>query len=82
MYLATPFWPTQFLLQNQLITAFWGFPCVLFFAVPLLLLIFSLNSIFVSLINMCLSVILIGFVSLSREVSVLPGLRWLFPFSC
>ena len=56
------FWPAEFLLKNQLITL-WGFPCILFLCVSLAAFnIFSLNLIFVSLINMCLGAFLLGFI--------------------
>ena len=38
----------------------WGFPCMLFVAFPLLLLMFSLSLTFVNLIAMCLGVFLLG----------------------
>ena len=38
---AIPFWPEEFLLKDQLLSL-WGFPCVLFVAFPLLLLMFVL----------------------------------------
>ena len=38
---AIPFWPKEFLLKDQLLSL-WEFPCVLFVAFPLLLLIFVL----------------------------------------
>ena len=41
LYFATHFWPAEFVLKNQLITL-WGFPCMLFVAFPLLVLIFFL----------------------------------------
>ena len=40
VYCAIPFWPSEFLLKNQLITL-WGFPCILFVAFPLSLLLCS-----------------------------------------
>ena len=40
VYCAIPFWPSEFLLKNQLITL-WGFPCILFVAFPLSLLLYS-----------------------------------------
>ena len=56
IYHTTPFWPAEFLLKNQLMTLS-EFLCMLFFAFPLLLLIFSVYH-FVILITMCLGVIL------------------------
>ena len=53
-----PFWPAEFLLKNQLLT-FYEFPCILFVDFPLLILIF-LYLTFVSFINMCLDVFLLG----------------------
>jgi len=39
--LAIPLWPEEFLLKDQVLNE-WGFPCMLLFASPLLLLIFFL----------------------------------------
>ena len=39
VYPAIPFWLAEFLLKDQLLKV-WGFPCMLFVASPLLLLIF------------------------------------------
>ena len=62
IYPATSFWPAEFLLKNPLINL-WGFPFKLFVAFPLLLLIFfSLHLIFISLINMCFGMFLLGFI--------------------
>ena len=62
IYCATAFWPAEFLVRNKLITL-WGFPCMLFVAFPLLLLIFfSLSFISVNLITVCLGKFLLGFV--------------------
>ena len=60
IYHATPFWPAEFLLKNQLITL-WGFPCIYCFSLAAFN-IFSLYFIFVSLINMGLGVFLLGFI--------------------
>ena len=43
IYPAIPFWPTEFLLKDQLLNV-WGFPCMLTVASPLLLLIFFLSD--------------------------------------
>ena len=57
-----PFWPTQFLLKDQLLSLL-GFPCMLLVASSLLPFnILSLCLIFVSLISMCLGVFLFGFI--------------------
>ena len=57
IYYATPFWPVEFLLRNQLITL-WELPCILFITFN----IFSLSLIFVSLIAVCLSMFHLGFI--------------------
>jgi len=57
-----PLPPAEFLLKKQL-TTLWEFPCMLFVAFLLLFLkFFSLCLIFVSLINTCLGVVLLGFI--------------------
>ena len=57
----TPFWLAEFLLKNQLITL-WRFPCMLFVAFSSLLFnIFSLFLILVNLLNVCFSMLLLGF---------------------
>ena len=62
IYSATPLWPTEFLLKDQLLTL-WGFPCMLLADFSLAAFnIFSLCLILVSLINMCLNLFLFGFV--------------------
>ena len=61
IYHAIPFWLVEFLLRNQLI-AWWTFACMLFVIFPLLLLLFYLSLIFVSLITVCVSVFLCGFI--------------------
>ena len=52
--------PTEFLLKNCLITL-WGVACMLFIALSLLLLIFSLSLISVNLITVCFSMFLFRF---------------------
>ena len=64
IYPAIPFWPTEFILKDQLVNV-WSFPCMFFVVFPLLLLIFFflfVCLVFVSLISMCLGLILLGFV--------------------
>ena len=62
IYHGTPFWPTKSVLKSQLITL-WGFPCMLFVAFSLVAFnILSLYLTFVSLINMCLIMFLLGFI--------------------
>ena len=53
IYYATPFWPAEFLLKNQLI-GLWEFPCMLSVDFLLLLLIFSLYLYFLSFYLLCL----------------------------
>ena len=72
-----PFWPEEFLLKDQLLSI-WSFPCMLFVASFLLLLMFSLCLVFVSLISMCLGLFLLGFILFGIFVPL--GLDWLFPF--
>ena len=51
------------LLKIQLINLMGGFPCMFFVAFSLFpLIFFSLYLIFISLINMCFSVFLLGFI--------------------
>ena len=72
---ATPFWLVEFLMKDQLLSL-WRFPWMLLAAFLLLLLIFfSLCLIFVSLINMCLSLFLLGFILMG--LSELLRLDWL-----
>ena len=54
-----------------------GFPCILFVAFPLLLLIYSMSLIFVSVINMCLSMFLLGFILYG---TLCTSWTWVFPF--
>ena len=72
IYCATPFWPAEFLLKNQL-TTLWGFPCMLFVNFSLVAFnIFSVSLVFVSLI--CVWVC--SSLGLSCTVlSALPGLE-------
>ena len=63
----------QFLLKNQL-TTLWGFPCCFSLAASN---IFTLALIYVSLINQCFVMFLLGIIYLG--LSVLPGFEWLFP---
>ena len=59
MHPAIPFWPSEFLLKNHLITK-WDFPCMLRAAFSLWLLIFLLCIyFFINLTNMCLAVFLL-----------------------
>lgn len=61
MYLATAFWPIEFLLKNQVITLWW-FYCILFVTFTLSLLIcLSLYLTFVNLIDMCFDMFILGF---------------------
>ena len=62
MDLATPFWAAEFLLKNQLITL-GRFLSMLFVILPVVAFsIFCLYLICVSLINICFSMFLLGFI--------------------
>ena len=80
IFCITSFWFAKFLLKSQLITL-WGFPCVLFVAFPLLLLMSFSMSLNLSVWLLCVSVCCsLGLSCLG--LSVLPGPGWLFPFPC
>ena len=61
-------WSAEFLLKNQQITLS-GFPCMLFVAFPLLILVSFLSFIFVCLINTCLRMFLLGLSCMERCTS-------------
>ena len=54
-----------------------GFPCISFVAFPLLLLTYSMSLIFVSLINMCLSMSLLRFILYG---TLCTSWTWVFAF--